>query len=170
VLNIQPLTTGLQSFAMTSQQLFILQAATRTTDSSGVNTDLVISPISRAEYLALPNKAQQGSRPVQFYLERTIVPNCYVWPTCQDNTVSIVYYSANMVQDPGAYTNTMNIPQRWMDALASACAYRLAVKFAPERAIALKTLSDEAYGAAATEDTENVPMRIVPDTMGRRFG
>lgn len=168
--NTLALTAGQSSFPMTPQQLFILQAATRTTDSSGVNTDLVISPISRAEYLALPNKLQQGSRPVQFYLERTINPTCYLWPTPQDNTITFIYYSANMVADPGAFTNTPNIPQRWMDALASGIAYRLAVKFAPERALSLKSLYDSAYAAAATEDTENVPMRIVPDMLGRRFG
>lgn len=167
-LQTQALTVGQQSFQLQPYDLFITQAATRST-ASGVNNDLVISPISRAEYLALPNKAQQSTRPTQYYLERTITPTVFLWPTPDTANFSVVFYTQRMQQDPGAMTNTVDAPQRWADAIAAGLAARLAVKFAPEKVPMLQTLADKAFGAATAEDTENVPMRIMPDTLGRRY-
>ena len=167
-LQTQALTAGLQSFNLQIYDLFILQAATRTT-SGGVNEDLIISPISRAEYMALPNKAQQSTRPTQYYLQRSITPTVYVWPTADSANVSIIYYAARMQQDVGAFTNTLDAPQRWADAIIAGLAARLAIKFAPDRYDKLQLLADRAYAAAATEDTENVPLRLVPDMQGRRI-
>jgi hypothetical protein len=86
---ITALTQGQASLNLNTYDLFVTEAATRTTNG-GVNNDLIISPISRSEYLALPNKAQQGGRPTQYYLQRTITPVLYLWPTPQDATVSLI--------------------------------------------------------------------------------
>ena len=76
----------LQSIALTTNTLYydlqprtvsILQVYTRTT-SGGINTDLVISPISRSEYAAIPNKDQESNRPTQFYFQRTITPTLFI--------------------------------------------------------------------------------------------
>lgn len=165
---ITALTTGQTSLALNTYDLFITEAATRTT-SGGINNDLIISPISRAEYLALPNKAQTGSRPTQYYLQRTITPTAFLWPTPQDNTVSLIVNTMQFTQDIGNFANTVFAPQRWYEALISGTAYRLAQKYAPERLSDTKGAYDDAYSAAATEDTENVPMRIIPDMSGRRL-
>lgn len=165
---VTALTQGQQSLTLNTYDLFITEAATRTTNG-GINNDLIISPISRAEYLAQPNKAQQGSRPTQFYLARQITPVVFLWPTPQDNTVSLILNQMTFTQDVGAYTNTLAIPQRWYEALIAGTAYRLAQKYAPDRLADTKSAYDDAYSAAATEDTENVPMRIVPDMSGRRL-
>ena len=82
----------------------------------------------------------------------------------------MVYNTMQSVQDPGSYTNTADMVQRFMDALAAELAARLAVKFAPARYPDLAALAATAYQIAATEDTENVPMRLVPDMTGRRAG
>lgn len=165
---ITPLTAGQSSLTLTPQSLFITEAATRTT-SGGINNDLIISPISRAEYLAQPNKAQTGSRPSQFYLAREITPIVYLWPTPQDATISLILNCMLFTQDVGNYSNTIFAPQRWYEALISGTAYRLAQKYAPERMADTQSAYNDAYSAAATEDTENVPMRIVPDMTGRRI-
>lgn len=161
------LIAGQTSFALNQYDLFITEMATRVT-SGGVNNDLMMSPISRSEYMALPNKALQSARPTQFYLERTQVPTVYIYPTPQDTTVTIIYNVERMQQDVGAFTNTADIVQRFADALVSELAARLAVKFAPARYADLQALADKAYSLAATEDTENVAFRIIPDLTGRR--
>ncbi len=164
----QALTQGQQSFSLQTYDLFITEMATRQT-AGGTNQDLMMSPISRSEYMALPNKAQQSSRPTQYYLERTITPTVYLWPTPQDTSITLIYNTMRSVQDVGDFTNTADMVQRFADALVSELAVRLAVKFAPARVADLKVLADSAYGVASAEDTENVPMRIVPDLTGRRF-
>jgi len=165
----EALVAGQQSFDLEPYDIYITEMATRQT-SGGVNTDLIIGAMSRSEYLAIPNKAQQSSRPTQFYLQRTIAPTVFLWPTPQDASITIVYNVAQMVEDVGATSNTLDAPNRWFDALAAELAARLSLKWARERYAELRADADRAYGAAAAEDTENVPMRITPDVWGRRFG
>ena len=163
------LIAGQTSFNLNTYDLFVTEMFTRQV-IGGVNQDLMVSPISRAEYAALPNKSLQSQRPTQFYLARQIIPQVYVWPTPQDTSITMVYNTMQSVQDPGSYTNTADMVQRFMDALAAELAARLAVKFAPARYPDLAALAATAYQIAATEDTENVPMRLVPDMTGRRAG
>lgn len=160
-----PLVAGQQSYTLDAETVYIVQAATRTT-AGGINTDLVIQPISRAEYLALPNKAQSSQRPTQFYFQRTSTPSLYVWPVPQDNSVTLLYYRMKIQQDAGAFTNSLDAPNRWMEAIASGLAAKLAVKFAPDRLTYLQGLADQAYARAKAEDRERVPLRITIDRWG----
>lgn len=166
-LNSTALTQGQTSFTLAQQNVEIFNAYRRQT-SGGVSTDTQMSAISRAEYAAIPNKAQQA-QPTQYYFERTVTPVVYFWPTPQDNSYTFYYYTMNAIQDVGAYTNTIDAPQRWFDAMAAAMAARLAEKWAPERATDLLAKAERAFNFAAAEDTENVNMRIVPNSLGRRF-
>jgi hypothetical protein len=158
--------TALQSsITLTARQVAVLQAYTRTTEG-GINTDLVISPISRAEYAAIPNKAQTSTRPTQYYLERTIVPTLYLWPLPLATGVTLRYYSVLMSQSPGDFVDTMDAPNRWMEAIAAGGAMKLAQKFAPERLIYLEPAYGAAYARAKAEDRERVPLRITVDMTG----
>jgi hypothetical protein len=156
-----PLVAGQQSYALDPSTIYITQAAVRTTQN-GVNTDLVISPISRAEYLALPNKAQQAQKPTQFYLERTNPPSLKVWPVPQDNSVTMLYYRMRTQQDAGDFTNNLDAPGRLLEAIAAGLAAKLAMKFSPDRAGMLTEMALAAYQAAIREDRERVPMRFLP--------
>lgn len=162
------LSANQASVTLNSYDLFVAEAATRTT-SGGVNNDLIISPISRSEYLALPNKAQTGQRPTQFYLDRLVTPIVYLWPVPQATGVTLLLNIMRFNEDVGNYSNTIATPQRWYEALIAGIAYRLAQKYAPDRLADTKQAYEDAYFAAATEDTENVPMRLVPDVSGRRL-
>lgn len=160
-----PLVAGQQSYTLDSSTIYITNAATRQV-VGGVNQDLTINAISRAEYLALPNKAQSASRPTQYYLERTNPPTLKVWPVPQDAGTTLVYYRMRTQQDAGAYTNSLDGPGRLLEAIAAGLAAKLAVKFAPERIQYLQQMAVDAYRAAIIEDRERVPVRFMP-MMGR---
>jgi len=165
-LNNTTLTQGQTSFALSAKNVTILQAYRRST-VAGVSTDILLTPISRADYAAIPLKSQQGP-PTQFYLERTITPTVYFWPV-PDTTYAFYYYVMNFTQDPGNMTNTLDVPQRWFDAMAAGLAVRLATKKNPTMKADLKMDAETAYAAAAAEDTESVPTRIVPSLVGRSY-
>jgi hypothetical protein len=160
-LNNTALTQGQQSFALNAKNVEVFQVYRRTT-SGGINTDIILSPISRADYSSIPNKQQQAP-PTQYYFERTITPTLYLWPTPDSAAYTLYYYSMNFTQDPGNPTNTLGVPQRWFDAMASAMAARLAVKWAPDRVAMLQPMADIAYQVASAEDTENVVTVIKPN-------
>lgn len=162
-----PLTSGLQSVTLDENVIEILDAYVRNTSISP-NQDLIITGISHSDYDALPYKAQIGDRPTQFFFDRVYPPVIYLWPVQNNANWELRLRVWKMTQDPGAFGNTMDAPQRWFDAMASDLAFRLSQKWAPQRMADLKTEARDAYAAAAAEDTENVPLRIVPNMMGGR--
>lgn len=159
------LTPGTLYYDLQPRTVSILQVYTRTT-SGGINTDLMMSPISRAEYDAIPNKAQAGDRPFQYYFERTITPRLYIWQVPQAAGVTLFYHRMKIQEDAGDFTNSMDAPNRWMEAIAAGLAAKLAVKFAPDRLSFLQGLADSSYDRAAAEDREKVPLRITIDMQG----
>ena len=115
------LTPGTLYYDLEPRTVSILQAYTRTT-AGGINTDLMMQPISRAEYDAIPNKAQVGQRPFQYYFQRTITPRLYIWQTPQDAGVTLFYHRMKIQEDAGAFTDSMDAPNRWMEAIAAGLA------------------------------------------------
>jgi hypothetical protein len=160
-----PLVAGQESYTLDVETVSLLQVYTRTT-SGGINTDLIIQAISRAEYAALPNKAQTSQRPTQFYFQRTTTPSLYVWPVPDNDDVTLYYYRMKIQQDAGAFTNSLDAPNRWMEAIASGLAVKLAVKFAPDRLAFLEGPAQKSYEIACAEDRERVPLRITIDPWG----
>lgn len=159
------LLPGVLYYDLEPRTVSILQVYTRTT-SGGINTDLMIQAISRAEYDAIPNKAQLGQRPFQYYFQRTITPRLYIWQAPQDAGVTLFYHRMKVQEDAGVFTNSLDAPNRWMEAIAAGLAAKLAVKFAPDRLQFLQDLADGAYNRAAAEDRERVPLRITIDPTG----
>lgn len=160
-----PLIASQQSYTLDENTVYITQAATRQA-VGGVDQDLMISPISRAEYFALTNKGLESGRPTQFYLERTNPPTLKVWPVPAAAGITLLYYRMRMQQDAGAYLNSLDAPGRMLEAIASGLAAKLAVKFVPERAAMLQEMAVNAYRAAIAEDRERLPIRFIPN-MGR---
>jgi hypothetical protein len=160
-----PLTPGTLYYDLPVNTVYILQAYTRIT-TGGVTNDLMMQAISRAEYDAIPNKSQAGQRPFQFYLQRTLTPRIYLWQVPQEAGVTLYYHRMKIQEDAGAFTDSMDAPNRWMEAIASGLAAKLSVKFAPDRFEPLQALADKAYAGAAAEDRERVPLRITIDMQG----
>jgi hypothetical protein len=159
------LLPGVLYYELEPRTVSILQVYTRTM-SGAQATDLMMSPISRAEYDAIPNKAQLGQRPFQYYFQRTITPRLYIWQAPQDVGVTLFYHRMKIQEDAGAFTDSMDAPNRWMEAIAAGLAAKLSVKFAPDRLEFLQGLADGAYTRAAAEDREKVPLRITIDQWG----
>lgn len=159
------LLPGVLYYDLEPRTVSILQVYTRTT-SGGQNTDLMMQAISRAEYDAIPNKAQLGQRPFQYYFQRTITPRLYIWQAPQNAGVTLFYHRMKIQEDAGAFTDSMDAPNRWMEAIAAGLAAKLAVKFAPDRLEFLQGLADGAYARAAAEDRERVPLRITINPWG----
>ena len=167
-LQTQALTSGTRSYALGANVIEILQAYV--TDTSATpDQDYVITAISRADYAAIPDKTLSGTRPNQFYFERTTTPTVYLYPVQDSANYTLNYYSWRIQEDVGSLINQFDAPNRWIDAVTANLSWRLAQKFAPDRYDMLKAAGTEAFNAAAAEDVESVPLRIVPNMSGSRF-
>ena len=154
------LTSDTTSFDLATDTVNVLSAVIRDS-SSGTNTDISIERISREEYLNVPNKSTKA-RPSQYYVERTITPKVYLYPTT-DKAYTFVYYRIRRIQDAGEYTNETDVNFRFLPCLASGLAYQLSLKFSPDRTAALKQLYEEDFARAAAEDRDTASVSFVPD-------
>jgi hypothetical protein len=129
--------------------------------------DRLLMPISRTEWAQTPNKNLQAP-PTTFWFDRLINPTITVWPVPdQSNQYTLNFYRVIQVQDAELPNGqTMDIPYRWLDAAVSGLAARLAAIYAPDRLAMLATKAEQAYQIAATQDTENVPLYIMPGLSG----
>lgn len=167
ILQTFPLTSGVNTITLTTAVIEMLQVYVRDASVSP-SIDYILTGISRADYDALPYKTQSGHRPTQYYFERTITPTCFLWPVQDNNSLTVFSHSWLLQQDVGAFTNQFDAPNRWMEAVAANLALKLAVKFAPERIPVLQPMAADAFNAAAAEDVESVPLRVVPNLQGYR--
>ena len=142
--------TGTTSITLPTDTVQVLTAVIRDLSQSPA-VDITIDPITRAEYLDIPDKSTQA-RPAQYYVERTIIPKVFFYPTPGGGgPYQFRYYRIRRIQDAGDYTNTSDVNFRFLPCLAAGLAYYLSLKFKSERTSGLKQIYEEEWARAAAE-------------------
>lgn len=121
--------------------------------------DTVMTSLSRSEWMALPNKNQQG-QPTCFYWDRTIRPVLSVWPNPTASYKSLFFTCTVMMEDAGDLLNQVDVPSRFYEPLVAGLAAKLAVKYAPQKVQMMQELYQAVYGKAQDNDTQKQPLRI----------
>lgn len=158
------LGTGLATYSLPANTVCLLDVYLRVNAGQSTQVDYTLYPISRTDYANTPNKTTQA-QPTVFYFNRQENPNVTFWASPDDNGPYIVNaYRLRTLQDSQVSLGEVpDIPTRFTEALCAAMAFRLAVKYAkPDRAIALKSLADEAWTLAMQEDRERVTIFVGP--------
>jgi hypothetical protein len=136
--------------------------------------EVPMAKLSGDDYQSLPNKtlsAPAGSKSLQYWFDKQITPRIVIWPASQGNVDQIVLWSQRHIQDVGALTNTLDIPQRWLESiiltLACRCALELPAGELPPGRYELLSAEAEKHLLQA-EDSENdgSPIRIAPNIRG----
>lgn len=129
------------------------------------NYDRNMTRINRDDFSNLPYKALSGL-PVEYYIERLLpVPRIYIWPVPQSTFNLVVVYRTRQIQDVGALTNTIEIPDRWYMAMLSALAAQVAWEIPGLDQGKINAL--EAKAAADFQDPNNEerdksPIKLIP--------
>jgi hypothetical protein len=168
-LNSINLTQGTATYSIPSNVVMILDAERSINTGQSNQTNIYMTPISRTEYASYPVPQQQGP-PTVYWFDRLIAPTVTFFPTPDGNGPYVFnYYAAIQLQDanlPGG--ETPDLPYRWLGVLVAGLARRFGRVYRPQGVdlIAwrnlLKQEFDEAWGIAATQDTENVPLVFAP--------
>lgn len=126
--------------------------------------DRLLTGLSRSEYIAIPTKLTQGF-PSGYYFNQIIPPTITLWPTPPVNNTqtNILYTNYSYAQDITQMFQTVQVPQRFYDALVAGLSARLAMKFAPDKLAIMEGKANETYAIAAKTDFENVTLRFEPD-------
>jgi hypothetical protein len=129
--------------------------------------DISIQRMSRDDYLSIPNKTTTG-RPVQFYVDRLITPVIKIWPAPENSTDQLIYDRLVRIDDADTSVNTIEVPFRFYPCLVAGLAYYISLKRAPDRIQILKTLYEEEFERAASEDRDRASLSIVPSESSLR--
>jgi hypothetical protein len=153
----QALTTGTSSYSLDNDVIDVLSMVVR---RSG--TDISIEKISRDEFLNIPNKSTEG-RPSQFFIDRQVTPVLKVWPAPENSTDVLIYDCLTRLDDADTFTNTVDVPFRFYPCLAAGLAYYLAIKRAPDRIQLLKSVYEEEFDRALSEDRDRASFNVAPN-------
>jgi hypothetical protein len=151
---------GLATYPLPSTNIMVLNVTIGTGDPPD-ESELTITPMTRQEYTMQPRKAQQ-SRPTSFWYDRTIAQTITFWPTPNDVYHVHVWSYGQQYDAMHRGAMQLDIPYRWLDAACAGLAYRLATHYAQDLEAQRKAQADEAYGIAATQDTEDGSIYLLP--------
>jgi len=130
---------------------------------SSETTDLPMSRLSRAEYSHIVNKSSTG-KPNQYFINKQITPTISVWPAPdKSSTYTVVMNVLTRMDDSDSATNTMEVPFRFYPCLTAGLAYYISMKRAPERTAMLKSMYEEEFTRALSQDEDRASFRISPD-------
>lgn len=157
------LTAGTASYSIPGKTIMILDASIVLNFGQSDESRRYITPISRTEYLSFANQQVPG-QPTCYWFDRLISPTVTFWPVPDANgPYTFDYFSCTQIQDANlASGETPDVPLRWFDAIVAGMSHRLARIYAPPLEKDRKMDAQEAWGIAATQDTENVPVTFAP--------
>jgi hypothetical protein len=132
-------------------------------------TEVPLGRLSRDQYTSLANRAFQTSQPTQYWLDRQMPqPIIRLNPVPNDaaEEKQLTVWRHRYIEDVGTMTQTLEIPQRWYEAVISGLAAKLVWEL-PEadlsRADALDQRAERALYTAQGEERDNSPIQWTPD-------
>ena len=131
------------------------------------STEITMSRLNRDDYTNLPNKNFTANQPFQFWFNRTIpLPTMTLWPVPSDPFVQITVWYSAYVQDVGALSGQLAIPDRWYLAIQCMLAHQMSQEL-PNVDIAriqyLEGQSEKYFQMAESEERDKSPIYLQPN-------
>ena len=142
----------------------ILEATFRTNRGTTTQNDSALTKINRSTYSGLSNKLSKG-QPTQYYVQRfidNITLNIYPTPDATAAAKEVSFYYVKRIQDAGGYSNTADVPYRFVPCMVAGLAYYLSQKYKPELVQQMKLLYEDELNRALTEDGSSSSTYITP--------
>lgn len=132
-------------------------------------TEIPLARMNRDDYTNLPNKAFQSNRPLQFWFDRQVNnPIMHMWPVPNEaaTVCQIVVWRQRYIMDVGSMTQDVEVPQRWLEAIVSGLAAKMALELVEVDVNLIPILDQKAaisLNIAQMEERDNSPMMIAPN-------
>ena len=131
------------------------------------STEITMARLNRDDYTNLPNKNFTANQPYQFWLNRTVPQaNITLWPTPSNAFVQMTVWYSRQVDDVGALTNQLEIPQRWNQAIQYLLAHQMSL-ILPQvdqgRIAYLDAKAEQYFQMAENEERDKSPIYFSPN-------
>ena len=149
----------------------VLEAYYRNNSTTTNPQDISLTKISRSIYNSTPNKLTTGT-PSQFYVDRKIDPSIFLYATPSSSVSSTTtpssfqfcFYYLAQIENPGSYSNTSDIVNRFYPCMMSGLAYYLSMKYSPIRTQELERIYESELLRALDADNQGTSTFISPNT------
>lgn len=129
--------------------------------------EVQMARLNRDDYTNLPNKNFTANQPYQFWFNRTIpVPSLYLWPVPSDSFVQMTVWYSAQIEDIGALSGQLAIPDRWLLAISSMLAHRVSMVMPQVEVGRIQYLEGQAeknFNAAEQEERDKSPIYWAPN-------
>jgi hypothetical protein len=126
-----------------------------------------ISRMNRDDYTSLPNRNFQNIRSLLYWFDRTIPqPTIYIWGVPNDAFPQMEIWYHRQIQDVGALSGQLEIPQRWYLAIQSMLAHQMSLEL-PSVDLArigyLEQQAEKYLNQAEQEERDKSPIYWAPN-------
>lgn len=123
--------------------------------------------LNRDSYVQQSNQIFQG-RPTTYWFQRDInQPKLHLWPApnLQAESAQLIVWRHRQIQDVGTLQQSLDIPQRWYEAIVSQLAYKLSMEIDivdPNLLMPLSQAAAQAMNIAWSGDNDGSSTTIQP--------
>jgi len=134
----------------------------------GVNsTEITMARLNRDDYTNLPNKNFTANQPFQFWVNRTIPQSTItLWPTPQSAFYQMTVWYSSQIQDVGALSGSLAVPNRWLLAIQSMLAHQMSLELPGvdmARVTYLEGQAEKYFQMAEQEERDKSPIYLAPN-------
>jgi hypothetical protein len=122
--------------------------------------------LNRTDYFSLPNKQFPSQRTLQYWFNRQIDPEMYLWPVPNNNFQVFSMILELQPQDVGSLTNELYMPDRVVPYFQAALSHKMAMQLPGVdlgRVQYLEKLALEARTQFEEEDRDKSPIYFQPN-------
>ena len=128
--------------------------------------DIPLARLNRDDYWNLPNKQFESQRSLQYWFDRQITPQMYLWPIPNDDFQVFQLIIEKQLQDVGSLTNELYIPNRWIAAVQKQLSHQLALQLPNVDLARVQYLEQQAnlwLNQAESEERDKSPIYYTPN-------
>jgi hypothetical protein len=131
------------------------------------STEITMSRLNRDDYTNLPNKNFTANQPFQYWFNRTI-PQATItlWPAPSDPFVQMTIWYSAYVEDVGALSGQLAIPDRWYMAIQCMLAHQMSQELPGVDVARIQYLegqSEKYFQMAEQEERDKSPIYFAPN-------
>lgn len=128
--------------------------------------EIPMAPLNRDDYFNLPNKTFQSARPLQYFFQKNITPELFLWPVPNDPSYSINLFLEQHIQDVGSLQGELYLPQRWLPYVQAALAHTASMELPGvevDRIQYLEGQADKLMRDAEDGEEDGLPIYWAPN-------
>lgn len=138
---------------------------------SNVPSEILMAPLNRDDYWVLPNKSFTALNPLQYWYDKQITPQVWVWPVPNSGSVQMVVHYQRQIEDVGEFTDILEVPQRWLEYVIFSLSCKVALEIPPAelppgRLEYLEAKRMESLDRAANGESDGSPIKLQPVLRG----